>query len=130
MTMDALRETITAETGIPSALLTGNNAQEILARARMLLELRQSGMMERGTPAERFATWLSDNGFVESETDDLSSLQALEKIENDLHLFPSVQDAGEVTDLPDYRSTAEKFAEWFNDATAFNPRSGNGDSWN
>lgn len=36
--------------------------------------------------------------------------------------FPSLSDSGEVSGLPDMRSTSEIFAEWAGDFFAFDPR--------
>lgn len=117
MTIEEIKNEISTYTGIPVELLTGETAEENIARAKDLLAYKQAEQPETekaqtGTPKEQFTAWISSMMGIEMPCAEPAP-------ENPA--YPQVRDAGEV-DLGDIRTAREKFAEWIQDKMAFDPR--------
>ena len=124
MTIDEIKNEISTFTGIPVELLTGETAEETIARAKDLLAYKQEEQSEAevtptGTPKEQFSAWISAKMGIE-----MPHVEPEPKITG----YPQVRDAGEV-DLGDTRSAKEKFMEWIQEKMAFNPRRHRGNTW-
>lgn len=126
MNIEDLKQNIEQRTGVPAALLTGETAEENIAQAKALLAYRrQSEAARQKTTAEQFADWF--NAYEGTQQQDEAG-KALEDIEAavraETSIYPQTQDNGEVdpAKLPDGRSAAEQFAEWFRGKTAIDPQ--------
>lgn len=117
MTTEELKQAIEQRTGIPASLLTGETAEENIARAKALLALKKEREAERPkTAAEQFSAWLNQ-GAADPGADALAEIEETVKAGD----YPPVKDSGEVTGLPDPRPARELFAEWLGSKIAFNP---------
>lgn len=127
MTTAELKRQIEQQTGLPSSLLTAETAGDLLAQARDLLEYK-AARFQQSTPG-KFAEWLAANlepAAEPQETED--ALQALHRIAAALQPqseYPALLDKGEldVTKWPDPAPARDQFAEYFHQATAFDPKS-------
>lgn len=120
MTLEELKQTIEQNTGIPAYLLTGETTEENIAQAKALLAYRSEA---RSNPKDAFIDWYSGERYRANAA--LADIEAA-TIEPD-NSYPRVRDGGSVG-APDPRSTRDKFAEWFNNVSAFDPRKNN-DNW-
>lgn len=119
---DYCKQAIERSVGIPAALLTGETEEENMAQAKALLAYQRECNGKRPkSNSEQFAEWM--NGGADPAQDEAT--KALTALEEELRVrnggYPMITDSGEVTGLPDGRSTAEQFAEWFGNRTAFDP---------
>ena len=117
MTNEEIKNEISTYTGVPVELLTGETAEENIARAKLLLAYKQDAQSESknaqtGTPKEQFTEWISGMMGIEKPYEE----PAPETPE-----YPQVRDAGEVY-LGDTTTAREKFTEWIQDKLAFDPR--------
>ncbi len=130
MILDELKTIIEQKTGIPTDLLSGETAEDIISSARALLDLKRREEMKREKPTrEQFAEWFSAvQGEELSDPESIALEKIAEVVRSDNGGYPMPRDGGDVTDLPDMRPTREKFREWFEDKTAFDPRK-NRDGW-
>ena len=120
-----VKNRLSERTGIPVNLLKGETLEELVAECKaLLLYKREHEAAKPKTTAEQFAEWAQkcygEGGEVEDNIAANVDAFALE-IRRDIMGEPIVRDGGEVTGLPTSRSTAEQFAEWFEDKTAYDP---------
>ena len=131
MTTKDLKQTIEQRAGVPASLLTGSSEKEILAQARALVsfkeQIKTAGPADPAklSPAERFAEWFSAvQG--EDQEEPQSAAVVLDEIAESLRMetggYPAFRDGGEPAHIPDGRSKADKFSEWFGAVSAFDPR--------
>ena len=121
MTIDELKTAIEQRTGVPASLLTGDDEAAILAQAKDLVNFRMAKTAEPETNADRFAALFAGEDERDPGTNPASlALDELaEAVRLDKGGYPNMHDGGEVGDLPDPRSTRDKFAEWFGQVSAF-----------
>lgn len=129
MTNEDIKQEIAQRTGIPATLLTGETPEENIVRAKALLAFKRSNTPEQPkSNREQFAAWFREASGQDPQEDD--SMQALKAYEEELRVanggFPRLNDAGEVQNMPDGRTSKEAFREWFWDRAAFNPRKQDG----
>ena len=55
MTIEETTKLISEKTGIPAELITGENAEQIITRARQLLEFKRETEPAKKDPSEQFA---------------------------------------------------------------------------
>lgn len=127
MTIDELKQQIEQRTGVPASLLNGETWEENIAQAKALLAYRKQGEAERPkSNAEKFGEWFNALQGVEEQDEAGAALNEIaEAARVDAGGYPSVNDGGNPyingRQAPDGRSTAEQFAEWFSNKTAFDP---------
>ncbi len=129
MSIDELKAEISARTGVPVSLLSGETAEEAIAQARTLLDFKKdSGTAPPKTTKEQFGEWFRSRT---GEADPLDVAgNALSEIEEVARVsaggYPRVQDGGgpyiNGVQLPDGRSPADQLRDWLNDRMAFDPR--------
>lgn len=106
MSVEALKKAAHEKMGIPASVLTGQTEEEVLEQVRQLAvfkQQQQSAGIVKETPKstrEQFASWL--NGEPEPAAPHREVVPG----------YPTVKDAGEVSNMPDPRPTREQFAEW------------------
>lgn len=130
MTLEDLKTEIEQRTGIPATILNGESAEELIAHAKALHAYRKQHQAEAPKDTKTlFAEWIRQTE-GEPETDPAGD--ALNGLEEELRIsnggYPYMQDGGEVTNLPDARTPAEQFGEWFSKQAAFDPFKGD-DGW-
>jgi hypothetical protein len=121
--LEELKQTIEERTGIPSKLLKGENAEEIIVSAKALLTYRREQETQRPrSTAEQFKEWIDGREGIEAQD---TAGAALADIEEAVRIegggYPRITDAGEVTGLPDPRNTQQQFSEWFSNKSALDP---------
>lgn len=112
MTLEELKQSISDKTGVPVNLLTGETAEENIARAKAILAFKRE--QKPKTTAEQFAEWLRGGN-----TDQDTASQALADLETEvLHPYPAVRDGGSIYSsgipIQEEKSAAQKFSEWLN----------------
>lgn len=130
MTLEDLKTEIEQRTGIPATILNGESAEELIAQAKALHAYRKQYKAEAPKDTRTlFAEWIKQTE-GEPETDPAGD--ALNGLEEELRIsnggYPYMQDGGEVTNMPDPRTPAEQFGEWFSKQAAFDPFKGD-DGW-
>ena len=122
MNLEDLKRDIEQRTGVPAALLTGETVEENIAQAKALLAYRRENEATRPkTTAEQFADWLRAQEGIEEQDAAGAALADLEATaRRAAGGYPELQDGGELDHrtIPDGRSAAEQFAEWFNKTAA------------
>jgi len=136
MTIDELKKQIVQRAGIPANLLAGETAEEVITRAKAVLTYKRQHEDERSkTTEELFADWIgaqleeSNIGQDYKAQQKYPSFAALADIAESVRVeaggYPQVADSGDpyINGIqgPDGRSTAEQFADWFKQGTAFDP---------
>ena len=121
MDNNELKMTIEQQTGIPAALLEGNNAGEIIERAKALLSLkRENEPVRQESLQDQFAGWI--NAQLQQDSLQDSASLALDRLEDAFKSAPAVSDGGEVAHgFSDGRSAREQFADYMGQQLAFNP---------
>lgn len=122
--MTDYKQEISEATGIPAELLTGDTAEENIARAKALLAYRsEAEATRRKEPREQFAEWMNAQGIGEEAPDRSAALDVIaEQARVEAGGYPKIQDAGEVANMPDPRTAKEQFTEWIADRMSWNPR--------
>lgn len=124
MELNELKDQIEYKTGIPSDLLTGNTADEILSRAKSLLAYRESQYSDRNkSNKEHFADWLNaEDPELDVPHNDYAA--ALAQIEERYRIesggYPKIGDNGSV-DLGEHQTAKESFSDWFTKKSAYDP---------
>ena len=122
MELDALKQLISDKTGIPKDMLTGETAEENVARAKALLAYKKEQGQDSREPKstrEQFKEWCERTqlGDMPKQEDPIhAALAGLEEVER-LHVraYPEVKNAGNAgiqEFMYDGRSTRDKFEEW------------------
>jgi len=116
MELDELKQLISDKTGIPKDMLTGETAEENVARAKALLAYKKEQKQDSREPKstrEQFKEWCERTQLdVPQQEDPIhAALAGLEEVER-LHVqaYPEVKDGGGV--MYDGRSTRDKFEDW------------------
>lgn len=140
MTIEELKQQIEQRAGVPASLLTGETAEEVVARAKAVLAYKREHEAQRPkTAQEQFADWIG----AQLEDKDRRTAEllgrhyeappadparaALAEIEEaarrDAGGYPIIPDGGQIdiSRLPDARPAREQFADWFKKETAFDP---------
>lgn len=127
MTLEEIKTEISNRTGIPAELLTGETAEENIAKAKALLAYKRecSIKKEDGQPKstkQQFANWMQTNYGTEEQPKQDAETQALIDLENSLKAFPSIHDSTITADnIPNQKSAAEQFGEWAKNQFSSNP---------
>lgn len=125
-----LKKVIEQRTGIPSELLTSETEKGTIEQARALLAYKkqcekQCEDQREKTNSEQFSDWFKEYTGTEAEDDpaEKALAEVAEAYAESSRLYPSVPDGGEVDHrgIPDGKSPAEHFWDWFLDQTAWNP---------
>lgn len=98
MNIEELKQVIEQRTGVQASLLTGETAEEIIARAKAILAFRKDyEAQRRKTTAEQFSAWFNATQGI-NETD--AEGEALADIEEAARIkagvYPQVKDGGEI----------------------------------
>ncbi len=118
MDLEKIKQELEARTGVPGYMLTGNTPDQIFQQARELLALKEQSEAQREkTPRESFVEMFGQSEDLSGEIDSLE-----ETVRIKAGGYPKVEDSGEVANMPDLRPAREKFAEWFNEQIAYNPK--------
>lgn len=138
MTIEELKQQIEQRAGVPASLLTGETAEEVVARAKAVLAYKREYEAQRPkTAREQFADWIG----AQQEDKDRRTAELLgrhyeappadpagaalaevaEAYRVEAGGYPMTKDSGEVANMPDPRPAREQFAEWFGQKTAFDP---------
>lgn len=142
MTIEELKQQIEQRTGVPASLLTGETAEEVVARAKAVLAYKREHEAQRPkTAREQFADWIDaqledkDRRTAEllgrhyeappADPAGAALAEVAEAYRVEAGGYPQVPDGGNPyingKQAPDGRSTAEQFADWFGQQTAFDP---------
>lgn len=125
MNIEELKLVIEQRTGVQASLLTGETAEEVIARAKAVLAFRNEYDAQRPkTPQEQFSAWLNTvQGIEEQDTAGAALADIEEAARAEAGGYPLVKDGGQIeaSKTPDYRTTREKFASWLNEKAAFDP---------
>ena len=123
MNLDELKQSIEEKTGIPVSLLKGENEEEIIVTAKAMLAYKREQDAKRpGSTADQFAKWTNAlYGIEEPDTAGAALAEIEEAVRVSAGGYPLITDGGEVSNLPDSRSTRDQFAEWLAPKVAFNP---------
>ena len=117
-----IKEEVSKQTGVPSALLSGNSYQEIADSAKTLIEYKKEYRAQfdktpkaEPTTADQFGDWLSkahpSHTFLPSNGDQ----EAPASVEAEpVRTYPVIHDGGEAHFPHIKESTAKLFEEWFN----------------
>lgn len=121
--LEELRQTIEERTGVPAALLRGENSEEVIVSAKAMLAYKREQDTQRPrSTAEQFKEWIDGREGIEAQD---TAGAALANIEEAVRIegggYPRITDAGEVTGLPDPRNTQQQFSEWFSNKSALDP---------
>lgn len=120
MELDALKQLISDKTGIPKDMLTGETAEENVARAKALLAYKKEQGQDSREPKstrEQFKEWCERTQLDVPQQEDPfhAALAGLEEVER-LHVraYPEVKDGGSASQefMYDGRSTRDKFEDW------------------
>ena len=120
--VQTIKEDVSKQTGVPSALLSGNTYEEIEGCAKALINYKQEYRSqfnkhpeEKPTTAEQFSEWMSkahpSHTFIPADAEqETPNLMESEPVRT----YPVIKDGGE-SQIPQVKdSTARQFAEWFN----------------
>ena len=138
MTIEELKQQIEQRAGVPASLLTGETAEEVVARAKAVLAYKREHEAQRPkTAQEQFADWIGaqledkDRRTAEllgrhyeappADPAGAALAEVAEAYRVEAGGYPMTKDSGEVTNMPDPRPAREQFAEWFGQKTAFDP---------
>ena len=119
-----IKTEVSKQTGVPSALLTGNTYQEIADSADALIKYKEAYTAKYQQPkeapstAEQFGEWLNQNHvtskFWWAESDQEAPVSTDSEPAYNGH--PIVRDGGEAYIPSKPATTAELFGEWLNNA--------------
>ena len=130
MTIDELKQEIGQRTGIPGELLTGENAEELIAQSKALLALKRDSAPKTAqemTPREQFSQWFDAASGADPEETTTPELTALANLEEQLRVsnggYPIVTDGGEVSRLAS-RTAREAFNDWIGSKLSWDPAKG------
>lgn len=138
MTIEELKQQIEQRAGVPASLLTGETAEEVVARAKAILAYKREHEAQRPkTTQEQFAEWIGaqledkDRRTAEllgrhykatpADPAGAALAEVAEAYRVEAGGYPMTKDGGEGTNMPDPRPAREQFAEWFGQKTAFDP---------
>lgn len=127
MTVEDFKKLIEQRAGVPAALLDGSTPEEVLAKARSLIEYRGRNEAQRPkTTSEQFKDYFrAQMGEAEPKDEAGAALvEIAELLRQAQGGYPLTPDGGEIdhTGLPDPRPAQEQFAAWFSQKTAYDPR--------
>ena len=129
MTTDDIKKEIAQRTGIPEAMLSGDTADDIISYSKALLAYRRETEEQAPLDAkDQFIQWMNERtGQPPEETPE----QRLDNFAEDLRLeaggYPRVPDGGTAglnIGNADNLSTLERFKEWLDGESAFDPLKG------
>lgn len=130
MNIDDIKNQIEQHTGVPASLLKGETVEENIAQAKAFLAYKRQVEQEQPkSTKEQFKEWIQEESGMEPEKDEAAAYldDLTEEARIEAGGYPIIPDAGESAIPPtDPRSTSEKFAEWFWNASAWNPRNSSG----
>lgn len=142
MTVEELKQQIEQRTGMPAALLAGETAEEVVARAKAILAYKRKQEAQRPkSTKEQFAEWMDARteeknrrtanlfGLHYEPTKKDHEEEALKEIAEAYRVaaggYPEVEDGGDPyingEKAPDPRTAKEQFADWIGQKTAFDP---------
>lgn len=126
MEIEFVKAAISRKTGIPVNLLDGQTAEEIDARAKTLLSIKDQNYSETPkSPREQFAEYFSDqlgDGYTIQAGNPVQDAKTVPK--RPISSYPVLPDGGSpyMGPDPEYNGTPrEQFAQYFAEKSAFNP---------
>ncbi|MBQ4467070.1 MAG: hypothetical protein II918_02510 [Firmicutes bacterium] len=128
MNIDDVKKQIEQRTGVPAMLLNGETVEENIARAKALLAYKKQHEEEQPkSTREQFREWIWSEAGIEPDKNDATTLlvDLQEAARLEAGGYPKVSDGGTsaVSEFAsqDTRSTEQKFIEWFQGVSAFDP---------
>lgn len=124
MTIEELKQAIEERTGIPALFLTGETAEENIARAKAILAYKKRMEDKRPkTVQEEFEEWFNDISGQRKQDPKEAALADLEAtVQREASAYPILKDGqADTSNMPDPRPVREQFAEWMEQNAAFNP---------
>lgn len=121
MELNELKEQISARTGIPAILLTGDSEQSVLDYARKLLDYKTEDEPEKKRSlSEQFVDWFKGvSGHEDPEpSDPLSDIA--EQVRIDTGGYPVIPDSSTVT-IKGHKSASEELADFIKEKSTFDP---------
>ena len=152
ITIDEVKQEIEKRTGVQASLLKGETIEECMSYAKAVIAFRNEHAekhpeQRQKSTKEQFAEWVRNQDSIQEKRNDLAGwmgahtdaeednlsiapeMASLLAYERELiQPYPELSDYGEQTNLPDYRTAKEQFAEWMGDRLAFDPSKGD-DGW-
>lgn len=126
MNIDELKQTIEQRAGVPASLLTGETAEEVIARTKAILAFKRELEPQRTkTAREQFADWYNATRGTEGPDPAGAALADIEEAaRTEAGGYPRTKDGGETgaRKAADPRPAREQFADWLEQKAAFNPR--------
>lgn len=118
MNNDEFKSHIASKTGIPEELLTGETPEENLSLAASLLAFKRDNVdAPRKSTSQQFADWVNSQTGEEPQSEISAVLSDLREAVNAARpTYPNIADGGEIANIPDPRTSREKFEEWANNA--------------
>ena len=124
--IDEIKKAIEQRAGIPADLITSETKEGAIAQARELLRYKQQNAAapREKSGREQFRDWFQEQTGTSAAGEDphVKAMKALDEIERGPG-YPMVPDGGELNqdNRPDTRTPAERFGEWFREASAWDP---------
>lgn len=128
MTIEEIRQTISARTGVPAELLTGETTEEIVSRAKALIALKTNFQKETPkTQQEQLADFLRANfpdsfpaETAEDPLDDLAKTEEEIRVANGGY-SRSIKDASTDATATGIKSPQEAFTDFINSKLSYDP---------